>query len=28
MTLKVTPAMADGITANLWEIEDLLALLD
>jgi len=28
MTLKVTPAMAAGITERLWEIEDLLALLD
>lgn len=28
MTLKVTPAMAAGVTNRLWEIEDLLALLD
>jgi hypothetical protein len=28
MTLKTTPAMAAGITTKLWEIEDLLALLD
>jgi hypothetical protein len=25
-TLKMTPAMAAGITNRLWEIEDLLAL--
>src|SRR5437868_3396064 len=28
MTLKTTRAMAAGITTKLWEIEDLLALLD
>jgi hypothetical protein len=27
-TLKTTPAMAAGVTARLWEIEDLLTLLD
>jgi hypothetical protein len=27
-TLKTTPAMAAGITTKLWEIEDLLALLE
>jgi hypothetical protein len=27
-TLKTTPAMAAGVTARLWEIEDLLASLD
>jgi hypothetical protein len=27
-TLKTTPAMAAGVTNRLWEIEDLLALLD
>ena len=27
-TLKMTPAMAAGVTNHLWEIEDLLALLD
>jgi IS1 transposase. len=26
-TLKMTPAMAAGVTNRLWEIEDLLALL-
>ena len=26
--LKVSPAMAAGVTNRLWEIEDLLALLD
>jgi hypothetical protein len=26
-TLRVTPAMAAGITARLWSIEDILALL-
>jgi hypothetical protein len=28
MTLKVTPAMAAGVTSKLWEIEDIIALLD
>jgi len=28
MSLRVTPAMAAGLTTKLWEIEDLLALLD
>jgi hypothetical protein len=28
MTLRTTPAMAAGVTNRLWEIEDLLALLD
>lgn len=27
-TLKVTPAMAAGVTNKLWEIEDIVALLD
>ena len=27
-TLKVTPAMAAGVTNKLWEIEDIIALLD
>lgn len=27
-TLRTTPAMAAGITNRLWEVEDLLALLD
>lgn len=27
-TLKVTPAMAAGVTNRLWEIEDVVALLD
>lgn len=27
-TLRVTPAMAAGVTNRLWEIEDLLALMD
>jgi hypothetical protein len=27
-TLRVTPAMAAGVTDRLWEIEDLVALLD
>jgi IS1 family transposase len=28
MTLKVTPAMAAGVTNKLWEIEDVIAFLD
>jgi len=28
MTLHTTPAMVAGVTNRLWEIEDLLALLD
>ena len=28
MSLRVTPAMAAGLTTKLWEIEDLVALLD
>jgi hypothetical protein len=27
-TLRVTPAMAPGMTGRLWEISDLVALLD
>ncbi len=27
-TIKVTPAMAAGLTATLWEIEDIIALID
>jgi hypothetical protein len=27
-TLRVTPAMAAGITTKLWEIADIVALLD
>jgi hypothetical protein len=27
-TLRVTPAMQAGLTSKLWEIEDLVALLD
>jgi hypothetical protein len=27
-TLRVTPAMAAGVTDRLWEISDLVALLD
>jgi len=27
-TLKVTPVMAAGLTTKLWEIEDLVALID
>jgi hypothetical protein len=27
-TLKVTPAMAAGVTTKLWELEDLVALID
>lgn len=28
MTLKMTPAMAAGVTSRLWEISDIVALLD
>lgn len=27
-TLRVTPAMAAGVTDRLWEIEDIVALLE
>jgi len=27
-TLRVTPAMAAGVTDHVWEIEDVIALLD
>jgi len=27
-TLRTTPAMAAGVTDRLWEIEDLVALLE
>ena len=27
-TLRVTPAMAAGITDHLWEVSDMVALLD
>jgi hypothetical protein len=27
-TLRVTPAMAAGATDRLWDVEDLVALLD
>lgn len=27
-TLRVTPAMAAGVTDRLWEVKDLVALLD
>ncbi len=28
MTLKTTPAMAAGVTTKLWELEDVVALID
>jgi hypothetical protein len=27
-TLRVTPAMAAGVTTKLWELEDIVALID
>jgi hypothetical protein len=27
-TLRVTPAMAAGVTSKLWEVSDLVALLE
>jgi hypothetical protein len=27
-TLRITPAMAAGVSDHVWEIEDLIALLD
>jgi hypothetical protein len=27
-TLRVTPAMAAGVTTRLWEIEDIVGLID
>jgi hypothetical protein len=27
-SLRVTPAMAAGVTNKLWEIEDIVALID
>jgi hypothetical protein len=27
-TLRITPAMAAGLTDHIWEIEELVALLD
>ncbi|MEE8170821.1 MAG: IS1 family transposase, partial [Phycisphaerae bacterium] len=27
-TLRVTPAMAAGVTDKLWEIDDILGLLE
>lgn len=27
-TLRVTPAMAAGVTKKLWEIEDIVALVE
>jgi hypothetical protein len=28
MTLNTTPAMAAGVTTKLWELEDIVALID
>ena len=28
MTLRVTPAMAAGVTERLWELEDIVALIE
>jgi hypothetical protein len=27
-TLRVTPAMAAGVTSKLWDVNDIVALLD
>jgi hypothetical protein len=27
-SLRVTPAMAAGVTNKLWELEDIVALID